>query len=91
MPGVNKSTNYRTLDLLEHTGCVFKSESDNGFIYHHSDQGHHHHLVCEKCGCTIECDEDLLSPLTKIISLNYGLHVNFHHLVMKGLCDKCHS
>ena len=28
MPGVNKSTIYRTLDILEETGCVVKSESE---------------------------------------------------------------
>ncbi|MFC2019343.1 Fur family transcriptional regulator, partial [Chloroflexota bacterium] len=28
VPGVNKSTIYRTLELLEELGCVFKSEID---------------------------------------------------------------
>ena len=63
MPGVNKSTVYRTLDLLEGAGCVFKSELGDQFIYHHADEGHHHHLVCRKCGKTIECEEDFLAPV----------------------------
>jgi Fur family ferric uptake transcriptional regulator len=29
MPGVNKSTIYRTLELLEDSGCVVRSESDD--------------------------------------------------------------
>ncbi|MFC1901654.1 Fur family transcriptional regulator [Chloroflexota bacterium] len=39
MPGVNKSTVYRTLELLEATGCVYKSELGDHFIYHHARTG----------------------------------------------------
>ena len=65
MPGVNKSTIYRTLDLLEQNGCVIKSESEDHFIYHHAEEGHHHHLVCHKCGETIECSNSLFIPVEK--------------------------
>jgi len=41
MPGVNKSTIYRNLDIFEHLGCVLKSESGDHIIYHHSEEGHH--------------------------------------------------
>ena len=63
MPGVNKSTIYRTLEILEQAGCVYKSESDDHFIYHHAEEGHHHHLVCTKCGKTVECSENLFNPV----------------------------
>jgi len=46
MPRVNKSTIYRTLEILEQAGCVYKSESNDHLIYHHAEEGHHHHLVC---------------------------------------------
>jgi len=46
MPGVNKSTVYRNLDILEGIGCILKSESGDHVIYHHTEEGHHHHLVC---------------------------------------------
>jgi len=44
MLGVHKSTIYRTLELLEEAGCVYKSEMGDQFIYHHAEEGHHHHL-----------------------------------------------
>jgi len=50
MPGVDKSTVYRTLDLFEEAGCVFKSRIGDTFVYHHADEGHHHHLVCRRPG-----------------------------------------
>jgi Fur family ferric uptake transcriptional regulator len=91
MPGVNKSTVYRTLELLEKSGCVYKSEMGDHVIYHHAEEGHHHHLVCEKCGRTIECAEDIVAPFQKLLEKQYGFHVHLQHMVMTGLCDKCRA
>jgi Fur family transcriptional regulator, ferric uptake regulator len=89
MPGVNKSTIYRTLEILEQTGCVFKSESDNHFIYHPAEEGHHHHLTCQKCGKTIDCPENLFIPVEKALENKYGFQANFKHVVITGLCKTC--
>jgi Fur family transcriptional regulator, ferric uptake regulator len=89
MPEVDKSTVYRTLDLLEETGCVFKSESSNGTVYHHAEEGHHHHLVCTKCGKTVDLEEDLFLPVEKHLSEDYCFQVNFQHMVIQGLCENC--
>jgi Fur family ferric uptake transcriptional regulator len=89
MPGVNKSTVYRTLELLERSGCVYKSELDDRVIYHHAEEGHHHHLVCEECGRTVECDEDIVVPFERSLEKRYGFHVHLQHLVMTGLCRDC--
>jgi Fur family ferric uptake transcriptional regulator len=89
MPGINKSTVYRTLELLEEAGCVYKSESGDHFIYHHDEDGHHHHLVCTKCGKTVDCDEKLFAPMEKSIRSKYGYNVGFKHMVMYGLCENC--
>jgi len=91
MPEVHKSTIYRTLELLEGAGCVFKSELGDHSIYHHAEEGQHHHLVCSRCGKTIECDEDLFTPVEKILAEKYGFCVDFKHLVMSGLCEECRS
>jgi len=89
MPGVNKSTIYRTLDILEEAGCVYKSELDNEFIYHHDDKGHHHHLKCSLCGKTINCDEAILTPLQNSLMKKYNFHVDFKHMVISGICEEC--
>ena len=91
MLGVNKSTIYRTLELLESIGCVYKSELDEQFIYHHAEEGHHHHLTCTKCGKTITCDEDLFAPVEKSLGEKYGFHADFKHVVIGGLCEVCRS
>lgn len=89
MPGVNKSTIYRTLELLENSGCVVRSEYGDHFIYHHAEEGHHHHLICKKCGRTIECQENIFSSIEKSLSQKYGFQVSFKHLVINGLCESC--
>ena len=91
VPEVHKSTIYRTLELLEGAGCVFKSELGDHSIYHHAEEGHHHHLVCRRCGEIIECDEDLFTSVEGSLVEKYGFRVDFSHLVMSGLCEECRS
>ena len=89
MPGVNKSTIYRTLDLLEETGCVYRSVIEGQTIYHHAEEGHHHHLVCSNCGQTIKCSEELFSKVETLLNSRYGFSVAFRHQIIEGLCRDC--
>lgn len=89
MPGVNKSTIYRTLDILEKAGCVYKSEQGDEFIYHHDEKAHHHHLMCSRCGKTVECSEDIFVPLRRLLTNKYGFRVDLKHIVMNGICGEC--
>jgi len=89
MPGVNKSTIYRTLDILEEAGCVYKSETQGQSIYHHAAEGHHHHLVCRNCGKTLSCHENLFSTVEKSLFEKYGFKASFKHVVINGQCEDC--
>jgi Fur family ferric uptake transcriptional regulator len=91
MPGVNKSTIYRTLEILEKAGCVYKSELDKESIYHHDEEGHHHHLVCSRCGKTIDCDENIFTPVQRSLKNKYNFSVDFKHMVMTGVCEECRN
>jgi Fur family ferric uptake transcriptional regulator len=88
-PGINKSTVYRTLELLEELGCVFKSELGDRFIYHHAEEGHHHHLMCKACGKNMDCREAIFLPVERLLDKEYGFQVDFKHMVIYGLCDDC--
>ncbi|MFC1942583.1 Fur family transcriptional regulator [Chloroflexota bacterium] len=89
VPGVNKSTIYRTLELLEELGCVFKSELGDRFIYHHAEEGHHHHLVCRKCGRNLDCPEGLFRTVERALDKELGFQVDFKHVMMRGICREC--
>ena len=87
--GVNKSTVYRTLELLEELDCVVRSEMGERFIYHHADEGHHHHLICRGCGRTIEMSEASLEPMRRKLLDELDFQVDIKHLVLHGLCADC--
>ena len=89
MPGVNKTTIYRTLEMLEEIGCILRGDSGDRSIYHRTEQGHHHHLVCKKCGASIDCEEKLFSQVEQSLAENYGFSTSFKHAVIQGLCRNC--
>ena len=90
-PGVNKSTIYRTLDLLVTSGCVLKNEVNGHFIYHQAEEGHHHHLICRSCGKSIDCGESIFADVEEAISAEYGFKADLKHMVVEGLCQDCLS
>jgi len=89
-PHMNISTVYRTLELLSELGLVTETDMGDGRVRYHSiGKGHHHHLVCEKCGAIIDVEESMLTPLWNEIGQRYDFEVNMKHLALFGLCAKC--
>jgi len=89
-PHMNISTVYRTLELLSGLGLVTETDMGDGRVRYHSiGKGHHHHLVCQKCGEIIDVEESMLSQLWGEIGQRYGFKVNMKHLAFFGLCAKC--
>lgn len=89
-PHVNISTVYRTLELLKGLGLVTETDLGSGrFRYHPSNKGHHHHLICERCGGTIEIAESLFLPLKRALLKEHGFKANISHLAIFGRCANC--
>ena len=91
MPGVNKSTIYRTLELLEETGCLLKGETGDKSVYHRAEKGRHHHLICRVCGKSIDCSENIFSVVEQSLLEKYGFSTRFKHASLQGLCQGCKS
>jgi len=87
--GINKSTVYRTLELMESLNLVVRSEFGGVKVYHHSDEGHHHHLVCKKCGREFHCDEAAFMPLKQSLRKKLGFEADLSHHIVRGLCRDC--
>jgi len=91
-PQMNISTVYRTLELVKELGLVTETDLGDGRVrYHCIGKGHHHHLVCEKCGEIIDMEESILSPLWAGIQQKYNFKVNMKHLAFFGLCPRCQA
>jgi len=89
-PNVNISTVYRTLELLKRLGLVTETDLGNGHVrYHPVEKGHHHHLVCEKCGTIIDIDESTLARLQNVLLHRYNFSARLSHLAIFGRCVNC--
>lgn len=89
-PYLNISTVYRTLELLKELELVTETDLGDGRVRYHSiKKGHHHHLVCHKCGQIIDLDESVLFPLKDVLSREYEFDADLKHLAIFGRCGKC--
>ena len=89
-PQINISTVYRTLELLKELELVTEISLGDGRVrYHCMGKGHHHHLVCQKCGEIIDVEESILNPLWAEIQQKYNFKVNMKHVALFGLCQRC--
>jgi Fur family ferric uptake transcriptional regulator len=89
-PNVNISTVYRNLELLKKLGMVYEIDLGEGRIrYHAEGKGHHHHLVCQKCGAVMDVEEAALSSLREVLLRDYGFLAELKHVGIFGLCEGC--
>jgi Fur family ferric uptake transcriptional regulator len=89
-PYANISTVYRTLELLKKLGLVTEIALGDGRVrYHPVEKGHHHHLVCQKCGRIVDLPESALSPLKETLLHDYHFNADLRHMAFFGLCADC--
>lgn len=89
-PHVNISTVYRTLELLKKLSLVTETDLGGGRVkYHPADKGHHHHLVCQECGATVDLEESELFPLKETLLKKYKFIADLKHMAILGRCIKC--
>ena len=89
-PHLNLSTVYRTLELLKNLKLVTESDFGEGKVrYHSAEKGHHHHLVCQKCGNVVDVDESVFTSLTDKLSSDHNFTADLRHLTIFGQCAKC--
>jgi Fur family ferric uptake transcriptional regulator len=88
--GVNITTVYRTLELLEDLGLVTHTHLSHGSpTYHAATDDQHVHLVCRSCGAIEELDPALLGPLAGTLERERGFQVDIDHVALFGLCRGC--
>ena len=90
--GVNISTIYRTLELLDSLGLVAHTHLNHGApTYHLATEAGHVHLVCQDCGKIDEASRETIAPLNQALDDRHGFEVNVSHLTVFGRCHDCRS
>jgi Fur family ferric uptake transcriptional regulator len=90
--GVNISTVYRTLELLEELGLVSHAHLGHGApTYHLADRHDHMHLVCRDCDKVTEADVELAAPLGDRLRREFGFETDMKHFAIFGRCRDCEA
>jgi Fur family transcriptional regulator, ferric uptake regulator len=90
--GVNLSTVYRTLELLEQIGLVTHTHLGHGaHRYHLAADAQHVHLVCRGCGAIQQLDPAAVSSLVSVLDDEYGFETDVGHLTVFGRCAQCRA
>jgi Fur family ferric uptake transcriptional regulator len=89
MPGVNASTVYRTLTLLEEVGVLQHTHLESGAEYHRAEEAEHTHLVCGNCGHDDPLSLKEAEALHTMIRSHHGFEADLTHFAITGLCSDC--
>lgn len=88
--GVNISTIYRTLELLEGLGLVTHAHLGHGApTYHAVTDDEHVHLVCRSCEHVQEVPPETVAGLVSHLQAERGFVVDVGHVAIFGLCAGC--
>jgi Fur family ferric uptake transcriptional regulator len=90
--GVNVSTVYRTLELLEQIGLVKHTHLGHGaHRYHLAADAHHVHLVCRDCDSITQLEPSAVGSLVTALEAEHGFETDVGHLTVFGRCARCRA
>lgn len=89
-PSLDIASVYRILQWLQRVEMVAPIATGDGKLRYeyHPHGNHHHHLVCQGCGTTIQIPEDMIAELKAELHQRYHFRVDAH-LTLPGRCDQC--
>lgn len=85
------TTVYRTLKLLNKSGLATERVfADNLTRYEPlSEEDHHDHLICMKCGSITEFQDLRIERLQERVADEFGFVAVSHKMELYGYCRKC--
>lgn len=88
---VSLATTYRVLQSMAEIGEVDTLRNDDGeAIYRQCEaEHHHHHLVCRRCGATVELEAPTVEAWAEQTASAYGYSDLDHTIEIVGLCPRC--
>ena len=90
LTGINLSTIYRTLEVLEKVGLVSHSHLGHGApTYHSVEEETHIHLVCSNCEKVQSISADIMEYTVRTLRADQAFEVDVSHVTFHGLCNAC--
>lgn len=91
LPAVGRASVYRTLEQLEQLHLVHRVDlGGDGVAFERNDPGgHHHHMVCERCGKLTPFSDPALERAIEGIGERAEFEVTAHDVLLRGRCPDC--
>lgn len=88
---VGRASVYRTLEQLERLQLVQRVDiGGDAAGYERVDPSdHHHHLVCQGCGCLSPFTSEALEDAIAAVGRSTGFALASHDVVLRGTCHEC--
>jgi Fur family ferric uptake transcriptional regulator len=87
---VGLTTVYRTLQAMVDSGELDALRTNEGeTAYRRCSNGHHHHLVCRRCGRTVEVSGPAVERWASAVAAEHGFREVSHDLEIFGTCSSC--
>jgi Fur family transcriptional regulator, ferric uptake regulator len=89
---VSRASVYRVMEELETIAVVQRVQVGQGIVRFEpvrGGPGHHHHLVCDRCGRLEPFSDDGLERAIDRLSERLSLRVSEHEVVIHGACEAC--
>ena len=88
--GVNITTVYRTLELLEELGLVTHAHLSHGApTFHAVNEEQHVHLVCRTCNRIEEVPSTMVDEFAHKLADERGFVLDISHVALFGECRGC--
>lgn len=92
--GLNTATLYRIMETfteLHVVHPVLQSHQNVAYELVEPFARHHDHLICRRCGRTMDIYDCRLEDALKAISDDRGFYIDFHQMEVHGLCPTCQT
>lgn len=89
VPGVDLTTVYRTLEVLEKIGLVRHTHLGHGAPTFRPADDEHVHVVCHSCGRVTDAPEALTDELAARLRDEQGFVLDPSHFTVFGRCRDC--
>jgi Fur family ferric uptake transcriptional regulator len=89
---VSRASVYRVMEELEAIGLIQRVEVGQGLVRYEPARhgsGHHHHLVCDRCGRLEPFTDEGLERAIRRASERLPIDPSEHEVVIHGSCDAC--
>jgi Fur family transcriptional regulator, ferric uptake regulator len=91
LPNVGRASVYRTLEQLEQLELVHRVDVGGEVVaFERNDPGgHHHHMVCVRCGRLVPFSDPTLELAIEGIGERAEFEITAHDVLLRGVCPRC--